>query len=351
MASTQMHKSRNFIFLFLALIIFVFNFSFKTNLSAVDSSVVISTQNLVKKHNEIRVRYGLPEMKFSSVLSTSATNKANAMLVNNCWAHYCPEGKSPWAFFDEAGYVYEFAGENLAEGFYNINLLMETWMNSKTHKDNILNPNYDEMGVGIVSGSFQGNASNIIVAVHFGKRAVDINEPYLNITSPQNDEIIQGDDLTVEGNYYLVNNIKVNLDENISTVGKVSGSTFSATFKDVEEGSYAISASGVDKYGNKVISNEVNVEFEEEEVVSQPQVLPVSDVSTSGGALTSISPEVKNAVNIGFLVFIAIIFLIDFIVLSRTKMLKERKSFPHFHFILFMITALAVSIGSFSGNI
>ena len=351
--TTRMDKSRNLIFLSLALVIFIFNFTFKSNFSAVDSSIVISTQNLVKKHNEIRERYGLGTVKLSSVLSNSATAKANAMLANNCWAHYCPEGKSPWAYFDEAGYVYEFAGENLAEGFYNVNLLMETWMNSQTHKDNILNPNYDEMGVGIVSGNFQGNTSNIIVAVHFGKRAVVVNEPYLNITTPKNQETLTGNEIKVEGNYYLVNNIKVNLDDNLTTVGKVSGSTFSATFDDLDEGHYAVSASGVDRYGNPVYSNNIGVNLEEEEnVLSQPQVIPSSEISSGGaGGLTSISPEIKNAVNIAFLVFIAIIFLIDFIILSRTKMLKEKKAFPHFHFILIVITALAVSIGSFGGNI
>jgi uncharacterized protein YkwD len=346
-----MDKSRNLIFLSLALVIFIFNFSFKTNLNAVDSSIVISAQNLVKKHNEIRERNGLADLKLSSVLSNSATNKVNAMLANNCWAHYCPEGKSPWAFFDEAGYVYEFAGENLAEGFYNVNLLMETWMNSKTHKDNILNSNYDEMGVGIVSGNFQGNNSNIIVAVHFGKRSVVVNEPYINITSPKANEVINESSVRVEGNYYLVNNIIVNLDENLEKIGQVSGSTFSATFEDLEEGAYSVTASGTDRYGNKVNAN--NIDFSVEEVVvSQPLVTPSTDaLSSGGGGLATISPEAKNAVNIGFLVFIAIIFLIDFIILSRTKMLKEKKSFPHFHFILFVITALALSIGSFGGNI
>lgn len=345
----KLEKSRNFLFVFLALTIFAFNFTFKTNLKAVDSDIVISSQNLTNKHNEIRRDYGLEPLKTSTVLSESATNKANAMLSSDCWSHYCPEGKSPWEFFDEAGYVYEFAGENLAEGFYNANLLMETWMNSETHRENILNSNYDEIGIGITSGNFQGNPANIIVAVHFGKRESVSNEPQITVTNPAEDEVIEGSDLLVEGNFYLLDDIRVNINDKISEQGEISGSSFRVTFNGVESGEYEVIASGADGFGNEVKSAGVNIQVENIPV-SSPMVASAADQS-GGVMITQISPDVKNAVNIAFIILISIIFLVDFVVLSRTTVLKEKRSFSHYHFILLLITGLAVSIGSFGGHV
>ncbi len=142
----------------------------------------LNTQNLLDVHNQERTKYGLAPLKISQSLNTSAQRKALEMLRTDCWSHYCPDGRSPWEFFKDAGYEYLLAGENLAEGFFNTEDVIVAWMNSRTHRDNILRPDYEEVGFGIVKGYFQGRESNVIIAVHFGTPSPDPIREFINPT-------------------------------------------------------------------------------------------------------------------------------------------------------------------------
>jgi uncharacterized protein YkwD len=169
----------------------------------------INDQDLLTLHNDERRNAGLPPLKYNAALSSSAQAKATAMLETNCWSHYCPAGKSPWDFFVNVGYDYLYAGENLGEGFFDNADVMNAWMNSPTHRENVLRPEYEEVGFGIVRGNFQGKADNILVAVHFG--ALKQVEPRIAgtgngglptplITSPLNGTFSSLDSIGVTGN-------------------------------------------------------------------------------------------------------------------------------------------------------
>jgi uncharacterized protein YkwD len=121
-------------------------------------------------HNKERTQAGLNTLDLNSLLISSATNKADAMLESDCWDHYCPPGVSPWSFFNTVGYQYMHAGENLAEGFSDNTTLMRAWMNSPTHKANVLKTEYKEFGIGFATGTFQSQDNNTIAVVHFGTR-------------------------------------------------------------------------------------------------------------------------------------------------------------------------------------
>jgi hypothetical protein len=82
-----------------------------------------------------------------------------------------PEGKQPWYWFGLVGYQYEYAGENLAVDFTDSKDVTLAWMNSPTHKANIMKNAYTEMGTGIATGTFNGNPT-IFVAQVFGKPAI-----------------------------------------------------------------------------------------------------------------------------------------------------------------------------------
>lgn len=151
------------------LVIFLFNVIVgQLQVSTVRAAVDAST--LYSLHNSNRSSNGLSALNVNSQLVTSATNKANAMLESDCWDHYCPPGTSPWSFILNSGYEYVYAGENLGEGFSNNSTLMNAWMNSPTHRANIMNGNFTEIGIGFAYGSYQGNANNTVVVVHFGSR-------------------------------------------------------------------------------------------------------------------------------------------------------------------------------------
>lgn len=127
----------------------------------------ITAQKVLEQTNVQRKNNGLPPLKYSSVLSESAAQKANDMFSNNYWAHNSPTGKTPWDFFKAVNYRYSVAGENLARDFYDTESLMKGWMDSPTHKANIINSKYQEIGIGVVNGTLGGIKTTLVVQ-HFG---------------------------------------------------------------------------------------------------------------------------------------------------------------------------------------
>ncbi len=180
------------------LMIFSFNFLI-TSVGFVKVNASFAVQDLLIAHNNQRALSGLPALKLNSTLSASATSKANAMMASNCWSHYCPNGKDWRDFFVESGYEYIHAGENLAEGFETVDSVVSAWMNSQSHRDNILNGSFSEVGFGFAFGDFQGSSDNTIIVVHFGTEIKQtqefipvsdqpiqtVEQPEISITSPQ----------------------------------------------------------------------------------------------------------------------------------------------------------------------
>lgn len=167
---------------FLALLIGVYllNQAFIKYLSLVKPGVLgysseITAQKVFDQTNQQRSALGLAPLKYNSLLSQSATKKAEDMFAHNYWAHNSPTGTTPWDFFKSVGYRYSVAGENLARDFYNTDSLMKAWMNSPTHKANIINQKYQEIGIGVVNGTLGGIKTTLVVQ-HFGTPVVAITE-------------------------------------------------------------------------------------------------------------------------------------------------------------------------------
>ena len=127
----------------------------------------ISVDKLNQLVNEQRQKNNLPPLTINSELTTAAQKKANVMFQDNCWAHYC-NGTTPWDFILGAGYKYEYAGENLAKNFLFSNGVVDAWMNSPTHRENLLNSHYTDVGYAIVNGTLNGEQTTLVVQ-EFGK--------------------------------------------------------------------------------------------------------------------------------------------------------------------------------------
>lgn len=125
------------------------------------SSVTID--EVVRATNNERAGAGLKPLVYNEKLADAARRKAANMFSENYWSHNSPSGKSPWVWFKDAGYTYLFAGENLAKDFGDTSRLMSAWMASPTHKENIVNSKYSELGVAVVPGSLQGNETVLVV--------------------------------------------------------------------------------------------------------------------------------------------------------------------------------------------
>lgn len=126
-------------------------------------SANISPDEVVRLTNAKRVENGLAPLTENATLSQAALAKGNDMLAKGYWAHFAPDGTSPWSFFLNFGYKYRYAGENLARDFSDAPSAVNAWMSSPTHRENILNANYQEIGIGIVEGSLLGVDTTIIV--------------------------------------------------------------------------------------------------------------------------------------------------------------------------------------------
>jgi hypothetical protein len=146
----------------------------------------ITTQNVVNLTNQARKDAGLPELKLNNLLNQAAVGKANDMLSKEYFAHESPTNVTPWYWFKQAGYNYAYAGENLAMDFFTSEDTMKAWLASPSHKKNILNSNYKEIGIGIAKGNFKG-ASTIIVVQHFAapKPAVTVAKAETTASAPK----------------------------------------------------------------------------------------------------------------------------------------------------------------------
>lgn len=125
---------------------------------------------IVDLTNDERSVDALGELRRNPVLDAAATLKAQHMAANEYFSHYSPDGVSPWYWFNEVGYRFVHAGENLAIHFTDSDQVVKAWMNSPTHRANILNSDYLEIGIGTASGRFEGY-NTIYVVQLFGAPA------------------------------------------------------------------------------------------------------------------------------------------------------------------------------------
>lgn len=128
----------------------------------------ISVGQVVEQTNSLRLQNGLGVVTLNDTLSSAARAKAADMYEKQYWAHVSPTGQQPWDFMRSAGYSFSAAGENLARDFSTTPEMMSAWMGSPTHRANIVNPNYTEIGVAVVNGNLEGVDTTLVVQM-FGR--------------------------------------------------------------------------------------------------------------------------------------------------------------------------------------
>lgn len=130
----------------------------------------INATDLLNNTNAKRVAAGVAPLSISDQLSSAAANKGADMLAKQYWAHVSPDGKDPWNWIVSAGYNYVFAGENLARDFGDSTAVVDAWMNSPSHKENLLNVRFKDVGFAVINGKFD-NSETTLVVQEFGSRA------------------------------------------------------------------------------------------------------------------------------------------------------------------------------------
>lgn len=143
------------------------------NSSVLAYSTNVTVSGLLQSTNTQRTQNGATGLQVNSALNAAAQAKANDMIARNYWSHTTPDGQQPWIFMDGAGYKYQKAGENLAYGFATSSDTVTGWMNSQTHKDNMLDTAFSEVGFGFANGeNFNSSGEETVVVAMYGKPVV-----------------------------------------------------------------------------------------------------------------------------------------------------------------------------------
>jgi uncharacterized protein YkwD len=133
----------------------------------------MSRAGLLSATNTQRNNNGAASLAINSQLNAAAQAKANDMVARDYWSHNTPDGQEPWVFIDAQGYAYTKAGENLAYGFNDSGSTIIGWMNSPSHRANMLDSVFTEVGFGFAnSANFVGTGNQTIVVAHYAKPVV-----------------------------------------------------------------------------------------------------------------------------------------------------------------------------------
>lgn len=125
----------------------------------------ITADGLLVGTNEERQKLNLEKLVLNEELNQAALAKAQDMFNDQYWAHVAPDGKQAWDFIKEAKYVYKYAGENLARDFNNNDEVVEAWMASPSHRENIVNRDFTQMGLAVVNGNLKGFNTTLVVQI------------------------------------------------------------------------------------------------------------------------------------------------------------------------------------------
>ncbi|MCD6550345.1 hypothetical protein J7K24_02250 [bacterium] len=128
----------------------------------------LTKEGVIEWTNIERKNHSLSPLKENPLLDSSAEMKLQDMFQNQYFAHYSSSGIGVGELVEQSGYEFIVVGENLALGNFDGDQdLVEAWMNSPDHRKNILNTRYQEIGVAVGKGMFEGKEVWIAVQ-HFG---------------------------------------------------------------------------------------------------------------------------------------------------------------------------------------
>ena len=138
----------------------------------------INSQTIVNLTNEERQKAGAKPLIINQSLNEAAYQKGRAIFTYQLFQHNFSDRKfSSW--IKDAGYNYNYVGENLAIDFATNEGIVTAWLKSPSHRKNLLNENFSDIGVAVLEGSFRGQNTTLVVQI-FGSPMVD---SYLTISN------------------------------------------------------------------------------------------------------------------------------------------------------------------------
>jgi hypothetical protein len=160
------------------------NSLFSGNFSIIASASDITTGNLTNAVNRERTQRNIPGLAYNSKLAVAADSKARDMIARKYFAHVDPDGHYIWDKIVANGYYpYTILGENLAIDFGDTEGLVAAWIDSPTHRANLLNPSFKDQGMGVSLGDTNNGEYSVAVANTFGAQPAPNQTPQKVTTS------------------------------------------------------------------------------------------------------------------------------------------------------------------------
>lgn len=127
----------------------------------------ITPENVLAAMNRYREEKNLPPLRGDHRLDLAAEDRMRDMEEIGYWSHESPEGRSPFFWLALRGYRFGYAGENLARGFETAEVLVDSWMESRGHRENIMSADHADCGIAIIDGSTTGKSTGKSIVVLF----------------------------------------------------------------------------------------------------------------------------------------------------------------------------------------
>ena len=138
----------------------------------------ITPGNVMAAVNNERTARNISALSSNSKLTAAAAYKSSDMINRNYFAHKDPDGKYIWDRIVAEGYTpYTTLGENLAIEFRDTEGLVAAWMNSPTHRENILNSSFKDQGMGVAYGDSSKGQYSIAITNTFGAQPTTQPKP------------------------------------------------------------------------------------------------------------------------------------------------------------------------------
>lgn len=131
--------------------------------------------SLLADTNASRSANGIAPLSLNNKLGAAAQANADDMAARDYWSHYTPDGNPPWIWVTNQGYSYQKLGQNLAAGFNDEQSTIDGWMASPPHRENLLNPEYKEVGFGyanVPDYTAAGGGPMTVVVAFYGQPQV-----------------------------------------------------------------------------------------------------------------------------------------------------------------------------------
>lgn len=124
---------------------------------------------ILEAMNRERTARGLRPLRMNAQLSAAAGDRVRDMFAKRYFDHVAPDGLEPFVWATNRGYRYRIIGENLALGFRGT-AVVDGWMRSRGHRENILQQRFDEVGIAIADGAPQRGYRGPLVVAMYGSR-------------------------------------------------------------------------------------------------------------------------------------------------------------------------------------